>query len=106
MQALETEHPREAIEQLPERAKYVLVRRYGLDDSDPVTVADLSRKLGLSKDRVRELLRNTERLFRAGGFGTGDFGAEGVSGLSSQGSMRVTTPQRRRPVSCAFLRNV
>ena len=75
VQALETEHLKEAIERLPERAKYVLVRRYGLDDRDPATSAELSRKLGLSKDRVRELQRNTESVLKAGGSGTGDFGA-------------------------------
>ncbi len=75
VQALETEHLRGAVERLPERAKYVLVRRYGLDDRSPATLAELSRKLGLSKDRVRELQRNTERVLKAGGSGTGAFGA-------------------------------
>jgi hypothetical protein len=38
-----------------------VIRRYGLGDRDPTTLAQLSRELGLSKVRVRELQRNTER---------------------------------------------
>lgn len=75
VQALETEHLKEAVERLPEQAKYILIRRYGLDDSDPATVAELSKKLGLSKDRVRGLQRNTERVLKAGGSDTGAFGS-------------------------------
>ncbi len=60
VRALERGHLEKAIERLPERAKYVLVRRYGLDDRDPATLAELSRELGLSKARVRELQRETE----------------------------------------------
>ena len=72
---LETEYLKEAVQRLPERAKYVLVRRYGLDDRDPATLAELSRGLGVSRDRVRELQRKAERVLKAGGSGTGDFGA-------------------------------
>ena len=62
MQALEKAHLRKAIERLPDRARYVLVRRYGLDDYNPATLIELSEKLGLSKQRVRELQRETERV--------------------------------------------
>ena len=75
VQALETEYLKEAVERLPEQAKYILIRRYGLDGRSPDTLAELSRKLGLSKDRVRGLLRNTERVLRASGSHTGDFGS-------------------------------
>ena len=64
VRALERAHLEEAIERLPERAKYVLVRRYGLDDRDPATLAELSRELGLSKERVRKLQRETERILK------------------------------------------
>ncbi len=75
VQALETEYLKEAVERLPEQAKYILIRRYGLDGRSPDTLAELSTKLGLSKDRVRGLQRNTERVLKAGGSDTGAFGA-------------------------------
>ena len=62
VQALEKAHLKEAIERLPDRALYVLVRRYGIDDHSPATLIELSEKLGLSKQRVRELQRETERV--------------------------------------------
>ena len=36
---------KEAIKRLPERARYVLVRRYGLDDTRPATLAELGAEL-------------------------------------------------------------
>jgi RNA polymerase primary sigma factor len=61
VQTLERTSLEKAIEGLPERARYVLIRRYGLDDGEPTTLAELSRELGLSKERIRVLQRNTER---------------------------------------------
>jgi RNA polymerase primary sigma factor len=43
----------DAIEQLPERHRYVLIRRYGLDDRGPSTLAVLSNELKVSRERVR-----------------------------------------------------
>ena len=43
---------REAIGRLPQKVRYVLVRRYGLDGRDPPTLAELSRELELSLERV------------------------------------------------------
>jgi RNA polymerase primary sigma factor len=64
VRALERAHLEKAIEGLPERARHVLIRRYGLDDGEPATLAELSRELGLSKERIRVLQRNTERALR------------------------------------------
>jgi RNA polymerase primary sigma factor len=64
VRTLERAHLEKAIEGLPQRARYVLVRRYGLDDGEPATLAELSRELGLSKKRIRVLQRNTERALR------------------------------------------
>ncbi len=64
VEALERTNLEKAIEDLPERAKYVLVRRYGLDDGEPATLSELSRELGLSKERIRVLQRNMERALR------------------------------------------
>ena len=55
MSEMETSQLGEAIDRLPERYRYVLVRRYGLDDKDPATLAELSDELELSRERVRQL---------------------------------------------------
>ena len=66
---METEHLKEAVERLPERARYVLVRRYGLDDGDPATLAELGDELEISRERVRQLQNKGERLLKTGEFG-------------------------------------
>jgi RNA polymerase primary sigma factor len=57
---------REAIRRLPQKARYVLVRRYGLDDRDPPTLAELAAELKLSRERVRQLQREAEFLLKSG----------------------------------------
>ena len=57
---------REAIGRLPQKARYVLVRRYGLDDQDPPTLADLAAELGISRERVRQLQCEAEQLLKSG----------------------------------------
>jgi RNA polymerase primary sigma factor len=57
---------REAIGRLPQKARYVLVRRYGLDGRDPPTLAELAAELGLSRERVRQLQREAEFLLKSG----------------------------------------
>jgi RNA polymerase primary sigma factor len=69
MREMETEHLKEAIERLPERARYVLVRRYGLDDQDPATLAELGDELEISRERVRQLQREAERILKSGEYG-------------------------------------
>jgi RNA polymerase primary sigma factor len=69
MREMETEHLKEAIERLPERARYVLVRRYGLDDRDPATLAELGDELEISRERVRQLQREAERILKSGEYG-------------------------------------
>ena len=66
---METEHLKEAIERLPERARYVLVRRYGLDDNEPATLAELGDELEISRERVRQLQREAERILKGGEYG-------------------------------------
>jgi RNA polymerase primary sigma factor len=60
---------KEAIERLPDRARYVLVRRYGLDDREPATLAELGDELDISRERVRQLQREAERILKAGEYG-------------------------------------
>ena len=69
MREMETVQLGEAIEQLPERHRYVLVRRYGLDDRDVATLAELSDELNISRERVRQLQREAERMLKNGEHG-------------------------------------
>jgi RNA polymerase primary sigma factor len=69
MREMETTQLKEAIEGLPERARYVLVRRYGLDDREPATLAELGDELDISRERVRQLQREAERILKGGEYG-------------------------------------
>ncbi len=69
MREMETAHLKEAIERLPDRARYVLVRRYGLDQQDSATLAQLSDELGISRERVRQLQREAEQMLKSGEYG-------------------------------------
>src|SRR5215212_8308321 len=59
----------EAVDRLPERYRYVLVRRYGLDGKDPATLAEVGYELELTRERVRQLQLQAERVLRRGEFG-------------------------------------
>jgi RNA polymerase primary sigma factor len=61
---LETRRLMESVEQLPERQRRVLVRRYGLDGEKPATLAELSEELEVSRERVRQLQHEAERALR------------------------------------------
>jgi RNA polymerase primary sigma factor len=61
---LETRRLMESVERLPERQRRVLVRRYGLDGEEPVTLADLSEELSVSRERIRQLQREAEGMLR------------------------------------------
>ena len=52
----------EALAALADRERQVLVLRYGLDDADPKTLEDIGRRLGLTRERVRQI--ETEALKR------------------------------------------
>ncbi len=69
MREMETLQLKEAIERLPDRARYVLIRRYGLDDRDPATLAELGDELEISRERVRQLQREAERILKGGEYG-------------------------------------
>ena len=59
----------DAVEGLPERHRYVLVRRYGLGDEETATLAQLSGELGISRERVRQLQREAERMLKPDEYG-------------------------------------
>jgi RNA polymerase primary sigma factor len=58
---METLQLEEAIERLPERARYVLVRRHGLGDRGHATLKELAEELNLSRERIRQLQRQAEK---------------------------------------------
>ena len=45
----------DALRSLPERHRAVVILRYGLDDSEPKTLEDIGRRLGLTRERVRQI---------------------------------------------------
>src|SRR5215211_3446713 len=69
MSEMESSQLGEAIDRLPERYRYVLVRRYGIDNKDPATLAELSDELGLSRERIRQLQLKAVHMLKSGEFG-------------------------------------
>jgi RNA polymerase primary sigma factor len=52
-----------ALSSLPERERKVLVLRYGLEDAEPKTLEEIGRRLGLTRERVRQIeLESLRRL--------------------------------------------
>jgi len=45
----------EALRSLPDRHRAVVILRYGLDDADPKTLEEIGRRLGLTRERVRQI---------------------------------------------------
>jgi RNA polymerase primary sigma factor len=66
---MESSQLKEAIDRLPERLRYVLVRRYGLDDKNPGTLSELGDVLEISRERVRQLQRQAQHLLKSGELG-------------------------------------
>jgi RNA polymerase primary sigma factor len=69
MSEMEISELGEAVDRLPERYRRVLVRRYGLDEKDPATLAELGDELELSHERVRQLQLEAVRVLKNGEFG-------------------------------------
>ena len=65
MGEMESASFQEAIEGLPERHRYVLIRRYGLDEIKSATLAELGKELKVSRERVRQLQRQAEHLLKS-----------------------------------------
>jgi len=69
MREMETSQLKEAIESLPERHRHVLVRRYGLDDREPATLAELGDELDISRERVRQMQLRAKHMLARSEFG-------------------------------------
>jgi RNA polymerase nonessential primary-like sigma factor len=55
---------REAIEKLPRTMREVLVNRFGLDDGDPRSLAEVGKRMGMSRERVRQLQQKAFNIIR------------------------------------------
>ncbi|HEY2936765.1 MAG TPA: sigma-70 family RNA polymerase sigma factor [Gaiellaceae bacterium] len=53
--SLRSQALQEALRALPERERHVLVLRYGLADGEPRTLEEIGRRLGLTRERVRQI---------------------------------------------------
>ncbi len=69
MSEMETSQLGEAGDSLPERYRYVLVRRYGLDDKNPATLAELGDELEISREMVRQLQLQAVYMLKSGEIG-------------------------------------
>jgi RNA polymerase primary sigma factor len=49
---------RDLLETLPERERYVIERRYGLDDGRCATLAEIGAGIGVTRERVRQIQRS------------------------------------------------
>ena len=57
----------EVLGSLPERSAIVVRMRFGLDDGRPRTLDEVGRHLGLTRERIRQIERDTLAELRAGG---------------------------------------
>jgi len=55
----------EAVGGLPERHRLILVRRYGLDERKPATLAEVGDELKMSRERVRQVQRQAELMLKS-----------------------------------------
>jgi RNA polymerase primary sigma factor len=69
MSGMETSQLGEAVDSLPERYRYVLVRRYGLDGKNPATLAELGDELEISREMVRQLQLKAVYMLKSGEIG-------------------------------------
>ncbi|MBY8847269.1 RNA polymerase sigma factor RpoD/SigA [Saccharothrix longispora] len=63
-QAELTAELRTLVDTLPERQARIISRRYGLHDGRPCTLQEVARELGLTKERIRQLEKESLRLLR------------------------------------------
>ena len=53
--ALRRDGVRAALDCLPDRERQVIALRFGLDDGEPKTLEQIGRRVGLTRERVRQI---------------------------------------------------
>jgi RNA polymerase nonessential primary-like sigma factor len=75
VQAMETQmltsQLNDVLDQLPERSAIVMRMRFGLEDGRPRTLDEVGRHLGLTRERIRQIERDTLAELRTGGSADG-----------------------------------
>ena len=61
MQTDDVRYVLDQLDKLPKREAMVLRMRFGLDDEEPRTLKDIGRRLGLTRERVRQIERDALR---------------------------------------------
>jgi len=70
LQGIMDENLREHLESLPEREREVLEMRYGLGGEEPLTLQEIGRHMGITRERARQLeLQAIKRLRKSGRLG-------------------------------------
>jgi RNA polymerase primary sigma factor len=60
---METEEVRRRMEELPEREREIIRLRFGLGEEEPLTLAEIGERLGITRERARQLeIQAIERL--------------------------------------------
>jgi RNA polymerase primary sigma factor len=93
IQEMENARLWESIEQMPDRERRVVVRRYGLNDREPATLAEVGDELGVTRERARQLQRNAER--RLGTLMTGAYRVAPERFRRDASHRRIDDRQRR-----------
>jgi RNA polymerase primary sigma factor len=62
---LQREGVRRALDALPERERQVIELRYGLSGAEPLTLEEVGRTFGVTRERIRQIETNTLKRLRA-----------------------------------------
>src|ERR687884_206589 len=63
-EALLKSHLREALDELPERERQIIVLRFGMKDDRPRTLEEVGREFDITRERVRQIQMKTLNLLR------------------------------------------
>ncbi|HWP32356.1 MAG TPA: sigma-70 family RNA polymerase sigma factor, partial [Solirubrobacterales bacterium] len=62
---LRREDIKRALDALPERERQVIELRYGLSGAEPLTLEEVGRTFGVTRERIRQIETNTLKKLRA-----------------------------------------
>ncbi len=65
--SLRNEDVQELLSRLPDRERRVIELRYGLDPEGPMTLDDIGKKVGLTRERVRQIEVKTLQMLKSSG---------------------------------------